>query len=161
MIHGIVTSTEVSSGIVLANVQVARAGVTYKNVPMMHQFPGHIQSITEGSRVLMEKTEDNLMVILGVLETDEERLPEDVSEHEQVMVFDDGTEISVNPSDSEGYDVNINASSQVNIKASGDVTVESEGNLNLKSSSDGMDIETDGHLQFRSSSVDFDTSGSA
>ncbi len=59
------------------------------------------------------------------------------------MAFDDGTEISVKQSDSEGYDVNINASSGVNIKATGDVT-----------------IETGGHLQFRSSSVDFDTSGS-
>ena len=142
MIHGIVTSTTVSSGILLADVQVARAGVTYKEVPMVHQFPGHIQSITEGSRVLMDKTNDNLMVILGVLETNEDILPEDVTEHEQVMAFDDGTEITVKPSDSDGYDVNINASSQLNLKATGDVT-----------------IETDGHLQFKSSSVDFDTSG--
>ncbi|AAO61376.1 hypothetical protein HfxHF1_520 [Halophage HF1] len=142
MIHGIVTSTTVSSGILLADVQVARAGVTYKEVPMVHQFPGHIQSITEGSRVLMDKTEDNLMVILGVLETNENILPEDVTEHEQVMAFDDGTEISVKKSDSDGYDVNINSSSGVNVKATGDVT-----------------IETDGHLQFKASSVDFDTSG--
>ncbi|QRD99653.1 hypothetical protein VOLN27_26 [Halorubrum virus VOLN27B] len=90
----------------------------------------------------MEKTEDNLWVIIGVLETDDEILPDDVGGREQVMVFDDGTEISVKQSDSDGYDVNINASSQLNIKASGDVTIESGG-----------------HLQFKSSSVDFDTSG--
>ena len=142
MIHGIVTSTTVSSGIILADVQVARAGVTYKEVPMMHQFPGHIQSITEGSRVLLDRTADNLWVILGVLETNEDILPDDVTEHEQVMAFDDGTEISVKQSDTDGYDVNINASSELNIKASGDVT-----------------IDTGGHLQFKSSSVDFDTSG--
>lgn len=142
MIHGIVTSTTVSSGIILADVQVARAGVTYKEVPMMHQFPGHIQSITEGSRVLLDRTADNLWVILGVLETNENILPDDVTEHEQVMAFDDGTEISIKQSASDGYDVNINASSELNIKASGDVTIESAG-----------------HLQFKSSSVDFDTSG--
>ena len=142
MIHGIVTSTTTSSGILLADVQVARAGVTYKQVPVAHLHPGHLQSITEGSRVLLEKTEDNLWVIIGVLETDDEILPDDVGGREQVMVFDDGTEISVKQSDSDGYDVNINASSQLNIKASGDVTIESGG-----------------HLQFKSSSVDFDTSG--
>jgi phage baseplate assembly protein gpV len=108
----------------------------------MHQFPGHIQSITEGSRVLLDRTADNLWVILGVLETNEDILPDDVTENEQVMAFDDGTEISVKQSDTDGYDVNINASSELNIKTSGDVT-----------------IETGGHLQFKSSSVDFDTSG--
>ncbi|UBF21916.1 baseplate assembly protein V [Haloarcula virus HJTV-3] len=144
MIHGIATSTDFKSGILLVDVQVARAGVTYKNVPVLHQFPGHIQSITEGSRVVLEQTEDNLWVILGVLETDDELLTEKPVAYEQVMAFDDGTEISVKEAESGGYDVNINASSELNIKATGDVTV-----------------ETEGHLQFKSSSVDFDTSGSA
>ncbi|UBF21787.1 baseplate assembly protein V [Halorubrum virus HSTV-3] len=143
MIHGIATSTDFKSGILLVDVQVARAGVTYKNVPVLHQFPGHIQSITEGSRVVLEQTEDNLWVILGVLETDDELLTEKPVAYEQVMAFDDGTEISVKEAESGGYDVNINASSELNIKATGDVTV-----------------ETEGHLQFKSSSVDFDTSGS-
>ncbi|AGM10774.1 hypothetical protein M192_gp105 [Halorubrum tailed phage 8] len=143
MIHGIATSTDFKSGILLVDVQVARAGVTYKNVPVLHQYPGHIQSITEGSRVVLEQTEDNLWVILGVLETDDTLLTEKPTDYEQVMKFDDGTEMSVKKAESgDGYDVNINASSQLNIKASGDVT-----------------IETDGHLQFKSSSVDFDTSG--
>ncbi|UBF21647.1 baseplate assembly protein V [Haloarcula virus HJTV-2] len=144
MIHGIATSTDFKSGILLVDVQVARAGVTYKNVPVLHQFPGHIQSITEGSRVVLEQTEDNLWVVLGVLETDDELLTEKPEAYEQVMAFDDGTEISVKEAESGGYDVNINASSELNIKATGDVTV-----------------ETEGHLQFKSSSVDFDTSGSA
>ena len=135
MIHGIVTSTQFKSGILLANVQVARAGVTYNNVPVMHQFPGHIQSITEGSRVVLEKTDDNLWVILGVLETDHELLTDGVEDYEQVMKFDDGTEISITASESDGYNVTI--------KATSDLT-----------------IETDGHLQFKASSVDFDTSGS-
>jgi hypothetical protein len=126
----------------MADVQVARAGVTYKEVPVAHLHPGHLQSITEGSRVLMERTDDNLWVIIGVLETDDEILPDEVGGREQVMAFDDGTEISVKQAESDGYDVNINASSGVNIKATGDVT-----------------IETEGHLQFKSSSVDFDTSG--
>ncbi|UBF19734.1 baseplate assembly protein V [Halorubrum sodomense tailed virus 4] len=142
MIHGIATSTDFKSGILLVDVQVARAGVTYKNVPVLHQFPGHIQSITEGSRVVLEQTEDNLWVILGVLETDSDLLTEKPVAYEQVMAFDDGTEISVKEAESGGYDVNINASSELNIKATGDVTV-----------------ETEGHLQFKSSSVDFDTSG--
>ncbi|UBF21513.1 baseplate assembly protein V [Halorubrum virus HRTV-24] len=142
MIHGIATSTDFKSGILLVDVQVARAGVTYKNVPVLHQFPGHIQSITEGSRVVLEQTEDNLWVVLGVLETDDELLTEKPEAYEQVMAFDDGTEISVKEAESGGYDVNINASSELNIKATGDVTV-----------------ETEGHLQFKSSSVDFDTSG--
>ncbi|UBF19610.1 baseplate assembly protein V [Halorubrum tailed virus 10] len=142
MIHGIATSTDFKSGILLVDVQVARAGVTYKNVPVLHQFPGHVQSITEGSRVVLEQTEDNLWVILGVLETDSDLLTEKPVAYEQVMAFDDGTEISVKEAESGGYDVNINASSELNIKATGDVTV-----------------ETEGHLQFKSSSVDFDTSG--
>ncbi|UBF19981.1 baseplate assembly protein V [Halorubrum virus HRTV-22] len=142
MIHGIATSTDFKSGILLVDVQVARAGVTYKNVPVLHQFPGHVQSITEGSRVVLEQTDDNLWVILGVLETDSDLLTEKPVAYEQVMAFDDGTEISVKEAESGGYDVNINASSELNIKATGDVTV-----------------ETEGHLQFKSSSVDFDTSG--
>ncbi|AAL55002.1 hypothetical protein HrrHF2_525 [Halorubrum phage HF2] len=143
MIHGIVTSTTVSSGILLADVQVARAGVTYKEVPMMHQHPGHIQSITEGSRVLMEKTEDNLMVILGVLETDESLLPDDVEGYEQTMKFDDGTKLEFSKNEDGSYDTRLTASD--------DLTIESNGW--------GMRTGRDGHIQFKSNSVDFDTSG--
>jgi hypothetical protein len=142
MIHGIVTNSETKSGVLVLNVRVSRAGITYENVPVVHQFPGHVQSITEDSRVLMEQTEDNLWVVIGVLETDQAELPESVSEYEQVMSFDDGTEISVRPKD--------------------DSTEESPTGYNIKISASGdMNIETGGHLQFKASSIDFDTSGGA
>jgi hypothetical protein len=140
MIHGIVTNREMKSGVLVLNVRVSRAGITYENVPVVHQFPGHVQSITEDSRVLLDQTEDNLWVVLGVLETNLENMPESVSEYEQVMSFDDGTEISVRPK--------------------GDSTEEEPTGYNIKISASGsMNIETDGHLQFKASSIDFDTSG--
>ncbi|QIR31193.1 hypothetical protein M1M18_gp107 [Halorubrum virus Serpecor1] len=143
MIHGIVTNTTTSSGILIADVQVARAGVTYKEVPVAHLHPGHLQSITEGSRVLMERTEDNLWVIIGVLETNEELLPDDVSGYEQVMAFDDGTKLEFSKNEDGSYDTRLTASD--------DLTIESNGW--------GMRTGRDGHIQFKSNSVDFDTSG--
>ncbi|UBF20812.1 baseplate assembly protein V [Halorubrum virus HRTV-16] len=143
MIHGIVTSTTTSSGILMADVQVARAGVTYKEVPVAHLHPGHLQSITEGSRVLLERTDDNLWVIIGVLETNDELLPDDVEGYEQIMAFDNGTKLEFTKNEDGSYDTRLTASD--------DLTIESNGW--------GMRTGRDGHIQFKSNSVDFDTSG--
>lgn len=123
MKHGSVTSTKTnSSGLQVAKVSVPRAGITYKNCPVSHTFEGEVQSIEEGNHVLIEKTDDGIWVVMGVLSTDSANLPSSVNSQERVMKFDDGTEISVTESGGT-YDVSIDASGDTTLNASGSITI--------------------------------------
>lgn len=148
MKHGIVTSTSTTDeGLQLATVLVQRVGVTYDKCPVAHSFQGHSQSISEGDHVLLDKTNDGLWVVMGVLTINSETLPDDVNGQERVIAFDDGTEISVRENGG-SYDVKISASKDVNIQSTNKINVSSDGD---------MTITSGGHLQFDAQSVDFDT----
>ena len=116
MKHGIVISKKIDkTGHVLLDVQSSRAGVVWSDVVVSQPTPGTSQSIEEGWHVAVEECEDGLMVMLGVLNTEPELLPDDLNASERSMKMDDGTEISVRKNDSGDYDVRISASGDLYI----------------------------------------------
>jgi len=117
-------------------VQSSRAGVTWPNVPVAQSNPGEIQHIEEGWHVALEKCDDGLWVVVGVLNTEPDLLPNDLNASERSMKFDDGTEISTRKNDAGDYDVNIKASGKTTIHATGDVEITSDGNTILDAAGD-------------------------
>lgn len=124
MKHGQVSSIETTDdGLHLVTVVVSRAGVTYEKCPVLHSFSGEVQTLGEGSHVVIEKTDDGLWVVVGVLSTDEGSLPSDLESQERVIAFEDGTEFSITKDRNGDYNIDVAASGNVTINADGQVTI--------------------------------------
>lgn len=113
MKHGIVTSSKVEkTGHLALTIQSSRAGVTWDAV-VAQNSPGSVQNIEEGWHVALDKCDDGLWIVVGVLNTKPDLLPADLNASEHSMKLDDGTEISARKNDAGGYDVTISASGDV------------------------------------------------
>lgn len=107
-------------GVVMASVTVTRSQVTYHKCTLLNSFGGAVQSIEAGVQVAIDRTDDGLWMIVGVLGRDGDRLPK-VEDQERVMSFDDGTEISVRQDGDGNHDISITASGDTTLDANGDI----------------------------------------
>lgn len=89
--------------------------MTWHDVVVAQSSPGTAQSIEEGWHVAVEECDDGLMVMVGVLNTEPDLLPDALNASERSMKMDDGTEISVRKNENENYDVRISASGDLYI----------------------------------------------
>ena len=145
MKHGKVTSAETTDqGLILATVVVQRAGVTYERCPVAHSFSGESQSLGEGSHVTIDRTDDGLWVVTGVLSTDSDQLPSDLSDQERVISFDDGTEISVRQQNG-NYRVSVSSSENISLDAEGDVTINATGNVTIGDAENAQSLAIQSH----------------
>lgn len=125
MIRGTVISKNYQNGFLSVEVRLSRTDIS-KDCFVLTQSGGHLQSIEEGSIVVIEELKTGLWVVIGVITTDTDRLPDEISEQDFVMSFDDNTEIEVKHNGSD-YDVSIEASGDVTINATGDILIGENG----------------------------------
>lgn len=138
--HGTVVATYTQNGTFYCNVRVPRVAVTHNKCPVVHSGTGDLHAIKEGTRVLIAKTTDEVWVVVGTLDSENNAFPNSVQDNERVIYADADTEIRLSKSNG-SYQLDISTGADLNINAAGDVNITAGGNVLI----DGIDFDAHTH----------------
>lgn len=166
MEHGRITTVRWDQGIVYCDVQPVRYNATYQGVPVLKSHSGFIEVPKEGDVVMIEQLADGTRYIENVLTSksvhqNPNPIPNnnELREGDITIRLDPTTQLTFSKTNSNKYDITIEASEDVTIKSGRDIDIESGRDINISAENEiNVSAEQDVNVESKNNNIDLSAS---